>query len=80
MSHIEQCRDAISQLDASNLNSDREDGRNESFIKMKLVPVRAGDEVPLRGLNYGSKTRCDAIRIDVVVSILVNDATILLEG
>lgn len=56
---IEQCRDAMALLDASNLHPDGEEGggRRESLIKMKLVPVRDGDEIPLKGISYGSKTR-----------------------
>ena len=48
-------------LDASNLHPDGEEGggRRESLIKMKLVPVRDGDEIPLKGISYGSKTRCE---------------------
>ena len=56
---IEKCRDAMSLLDASNLHPNGTDckGRNESLIKMKLVPVSGGDEIPLKGIRYGSKTR-----------------------
>ena len=32
-------------------------GRNESLIEMKLVPVNPGDEILLKGITYGSKTR-----------------------
>jgi hypothetical protein len=31
--------------------------RSKSLIDMTLVPVRAGDEMPLSGIKYGSKTR-----------------------
>eukprot|EP00571_Detonula_confervacea_P004956 CAMPEP_0172322098 /NCGR_PEP_ID=MMETSP1058-20130122/45025_1 /TAXON_ID=83371 /ORGANISM="Detonula confervacea, Strain CCMP 353" /LENGTH=370 /DNA_ID=CAMNT_0013037747 /DNA_START=139 /DNA_END=1251 /DNA_ORIENTATION=+ len=59
---IEQCRDAMSLLDASNIphpGGEGEEGcggRTKSLIKMKLVPVHAGDEILLKGINYGSKT------------------------
>jgi len=53
---IEQCRDAMSLLDSSNSHPEEEGGRTESLIRMKLVPVHPGDEVPLKGINYSSKT------------------------
>ncbi|KAL7541437.1 hypothetical protein ACHAXR_010934 [Thalassiosira sp. AJA248-18] len=52
---IEQCRDAMSLLDASNMHPEG-GGRTKSLIKMNLVPVHPGDEIPLKGINYGSKT------------------------
>lgn len=62
---IQQCQDAMSNLDASNnmYHSSEGDskctsaGRNESLIQMKLVPVNPGDEILLKGITCGSKTR-----------------------
>ena len=54
---LERCRDAFSLLDASNLHPEEEGGRTKSLINVKLVPVNAGDEILLKGINYGSKTR-----------------------
>lgn len=50
---LEQCRDAMSLLDASNISPPGEEGagRTKSLIKMKLVPVHPGDEIPLEGIN-----------------------------
>lgn len=55
----------MSNLDASNnmYHSSEGDskctsaGRNESLIQMKLVPVNPGDEILLKGITCGSKTR-----------------------
>jgi hypothetical protein len=56
----------MSALDASTLNPPTNDEvvtgggssrARKSLIKMKLVPVNAGDEIPLKGMKYGSKTR-----------------------
>ena len=65
--HIERCREAMSALDGvSNADDDDDDAagggsssstRTRSLIEMKLVPIRAGDEVPLKRVRYGSKTR-----------------------
>lgn len=65
LSQIEQCRDAMSKLDASNLSQDSVDRgensdsstRTKSLLKMNLVPVHDGDEIPLKGIHYDSKTR-----------------------
>ncbi len=66
LAQIERCRDAMSALDASTLNPPADDdvGRGgstsrtrKSLIEMKLVPINAGDEIPLKGIKYGSKTR-----------------------
>ena len=65
LSQIEQCRDAMSKLDASNLSQDSVDRgensdsstRSKSLLKMNLVPVHDGDEIPLKGIHYDSKTR-----------------------
>lgn len=54
---LQQCRDAMSLLDACNLNPDGEGGRKESLIKMKFVAVGPGDEIVLKGIHFGSKTR-----------------------
>ena len=62
---VKQCQDAMSNLDASNImyHSSEGDskctsaGRNESLIQMKFVPVNPGDEILLKGITYGSKTR-----------------------
>ena len=56
MPSIERCRDAMSALDATNLDPEG-GGRAESLIGMKLVAMKPGDEIPLKGINYGSKTR-----------------------
>lgn len=65
LSRIEQCRDAMSNLDAtSNIINQLEDESNgttttrkKSLLKMNLVPVHDGDEMPLKGIHYDSKTR-----------------------
>eukprot|EP00581_Thalassiosira_minuscula_P011177 CAMPEP_0183721010 /NCGR_PEP_ID=MMETSP0737-20130205/13457_1 /TAXON_ID=385413 /ORGANISM="Thalassiosira miniscula, Strain CCMP1093" /LENGTH=407 /DNA_ID=CAMNT_0025950973 /DNA_START=5 /DNA_END=1228 /DNA_ORIENTATION=+ len=57
MPQIEKCRDAMSLLDASNTHTDEEGGRKTSLISMNLVPVYPGDEVPLKGIHYGSKSK-----------------------
>ncbi len=75
LSRIEQCRDAMSELDASNNNRRIqlvEDGMRENnnnnndegggtmtkrLLKMNLIPVHDGDEIPLKGIHYDSKTR-----------------------
>ncbi|KAL9182268.1 hypothetical protein ACHAXT_012920 [Thalassiosira profunda] len=62
---IEQCRDAMSALDASNAHPENGGGRNRSLIKMNLVPVRPGDEVLLKGIGYGPKTSFFARAIEV---------------
>ena len=57
---IEKCRDAMSSLDAvcaASAGENDESPRRMSLIKMNLVPVKAGDEVQLKGIHYGSKTR-----------------------
>ncbi|KAL7533860.1 hypothetical protein ACHAWF_004644 [Thalassiosira exigua] len=54
---VEQCRDAMSLLDASNINPEEDGGRRKSLIDMKLVAVHHGDEVALKGIRFGSKTR-----------------------
>lgn len=65
---IEQCRDAMSLLDACNMHdhegggeSEAVVGRNKSLINMKLVPVHSGDEFELKGISYGTKTRYDRV-------------------
>jgi hypothetical protein len=61
--HIERCWEAMSALDgASNADDDDAAGggsssRTRSLIEMKLVPIRAGDEVPLKRVRYCSTTR-----------------------
>ena len=54
----------MSNLDASNIMMHSSEdskctsaGRNESLIQMKLVPVNSGDEILLKGISFGSKTR-----------------------
>ena len=56
----------MSNLDATNIMIHSSEGdskctsagrRNESLIQMKLVPVNPGDEILLKGITYGSKTR-----------------------
>jgi len=57
----------MSNLDAMNIQpqsdenggecSDNGNSRRESLIKMNLVAVNPGDEIELKGINYGSKTR-----------------------
>ena len=51
---LEQCRDAMISLDSSCLHSE---GRRESFIKANFVAVKPGDEIPLKGVHSGPKTR-----------------------
>ena len=43
----------MSLLDASNISPPGEEGagRTKSLIKMNLVPVHPGDEIPLEGIN-----------------------------
>ena len=62
--HIERCREAMSALDGASNADDDDDAagggsssRTRSLVEMKLVPIRAGDEVPLKRVRYGSKTR-----------------------
>ena len=67
MPQIKQCQEAMSNLDAMNTQqqqtedegecSDNGHSRRESLIKMNLVAVHPGDEIVLKGINYGSKTR-----------------------
>jgi len=66
MPQIKQCQEAMSNLDAMNIQqqSDEDGGecdngnsRRESLINMNLVAVNPGDEIALKGINYGSKTR-----------------------
>ena len=76
LSRIEQCRDAMSQLDnaasnnknnnrnqSENNNNNTDEGSNiisrtkSSLLKMNLIPVHDGDEIPLKGIHYDSKTR-----------------------
>lgn len=57
---IEQCQNAMSLIDSSTTTSSSDDenenkGR-ENLLKMTLVPVNPGDEFPLKGITYGSKT------------------------
>ena len=57
----------MSNLDAMNIQhqrdenegecSDNGNSRRESLINMNLVAVHPGDEIVLKGINYGSKTR-----------------------
>jgi hypothetical protein len=54
----------MSALDGASNADDDDDAagggsssRTRSLIEMKLVPIRAGDEVPLKRVRYGSKTR-----------------------
>ena len=48
----------MSNLDATNIHPEGEEGGGRrDLIKMNLVPVHHGDEVLLKGINYGSKTR-----------------------
>jgi len=37
--------------------SDNGNSRRESLININLVAVHPGDEIELKGINYGSKTR-----------------------
>mmetsp|Transcript_12184 Transcript_12184/g.28687 ORF Transcript_12184/g.28687 Transcript_12184/m.28687 type:complete len:193 (-) Transcript_12184:21-599(-) len=65
---IEKCRDAMSSLDAVCATSaDENDGslRGKSLIKMNLVSVEDGDEVQLKGIQYGSKTSFYARAVQV---------------
>ena len=67
LSRIEQGRDAMSHLDATtNINQLEDESsstttttttRKKSLLKMNLVPVHDGDEMPLKGIHYDSKTR-----------------------
>lgn len=63
---IEQCRNAMSLIDSFTIarksddnkystNNVKSEGR-ENLLKMKLIPVKPGDEFPLKGISYGSKT------------------------
>lgn len=56
---IEQCRNAMSLVDSftttTSDNKIKNKGR-ENLLKMTLVPVNPGDEFPLKGITYGSKT------------------------
>ncbi len=62
---IEQCRNAMSLIDSFTIakksddkystNNVKSEGR-ENLLKMKLIPVKPGDEFPLKGITYGSKT------------------------
>jgi hypothetical protein len=76
MPQIERCRDAMSALDASTLDIPPDtDGEacggssraRKSLIRMKLVPVSAGDEIQLKGMKYGSKTRFVAMTMYRVI-------------
>ena len=60
----------MSNLDAMNIQQTDENGvecsdnghsRRESLINMNLVAVHPGDEIELKGINYGSKTRCESV-------------------
>jgi hypothetical protein len=62
---IEQCRNAMSLLDSFTILTTTSDGygntnknstERDKLLKMTLVPVQPGDEFPLKGLTYGSKT------------------------
>ena len=57
--HIERCREAMSALDGASSSDGAAGGRTGtgSPLGMNLVPVRAGDVVPLKRVAYGSKTR-----------------------
>jgi len=50
----------MSSLDAvcaASIEENDESPRSTSLIKMNLVPIKAGEEVQLKGIHYGSKTR-----------------------
>jgi ribonuclease BN (tRNA processing enzyme) len=63
---IENCRISMSELDAVTTTTTTSDGdckeqqsncaRKTSLINMNLIPANDGDEIPLKDLNYGSKT------------------------
>ena len=68
MPQLKQCQESMSNLDAMNIQqqqtdedggecSDNGNNRRESLINMNLVAVNPGDEIELKGINYGSKTR-----------------------
>lgn len=64
LSRIEQCREAMSNLDATtNINPLQDESssstttRKQSLLRMNLVPIHDGDELPLEGIHYDSKTR-----------------------
>lgn len=60
--HIEQCRNAMSGIDSfttkmTTSDNDRKSSTGrDNLLKMTLVPVNPGDEFPLEGITYGSKT------------------------
>jgi hypothetical protein len=51
---LEQCRDAMMALDASCLHPN---GGRKSLVGANFVAVRPGDEILLKGICSGSKTR-----------------------
>lgn len=56
---IEQCRNAMSLIDSFTTSKKSDDNKSEgreNLLKMKLIPVKPGDEFPLKGITYGSKT------------------------
>jgi ribonuclease BN (tRNA processing enzyme) len=64
--YIENCRISMSALDAATTITTTSGGdcdeqrrnctRKTSLINMNLIPVNDGDEIPLKGIKYGSKT------------------------
>jgi len=56
---IEQCRNAMSMIDSFTTTTSGDENKTtgrENLLKMTLVPVNPGDEFPLKGITYGSKT------------------------
>jgi len=56
---IEQCRHAMSLIDSFTTTTSNDENKNngrENLLTMTLVPVNPGDEFPLKGIAYGSKT------------------------
>ena len=48
----------MSNLDATNIHPEGEEcGGRRDLIMMNLVPIHPGDEILLKGIHYGSKTR-----------------------
>lgn len=59
LQQIEQCRNAMSLIDSFTTTSSDNENRNkgrENLLNMTLVPVNPGDEFPLKGITFGSKT------------------------
>ncbi|KAL3776795.1 hypothetical protein HJC23_011924 [Cyclotella cryptica] len=53
--HLEQCREAMISLDASQMHNSN-GGRKESLIQVNFISVKPGDEFILKGIHSGSKT------------------------